>query len=129
MNNNLRLEVVTPLGIIFDADVKSVILPGVDGEFGILKDHVANISLLTEGVVDIENINGEHELIAIASGHAQVDEFRVIVLVQGAVYIGGNSESEISKNIERIKDMLESVSSDTAVLTAAFSRLDPKCKF
>lgn len=129
MNDKLHLEVVTPLGVIFDADVNNVVLPGKDGEFGVLKNHSAIISLLQAGIIDIENINGQHELIAINSGHAKVDEFSVVVLAQGAVYVGGNSDSEVSKNLDKIKDMLKSISSDTASLTAAFSKLDSKSKF
>ncbi len=129
MSDKLHLEVVTPLGVIFSADVKSVVMPGKNGEFGVLKGHAASIVLLKEGVVDIENSNGEHELIAINSGHAKVDELGVVVLAQGAVYVGGNTESEVSKNLEKIKEMLKSVSSDTATLTAAFSKLDASGRF
>lgn len=129
MSDKLHLEVVTPLGVIFSADVKSVVMPGKNGEFGVLKGHAASIVLLKEGVVDIENSNGEHELIAINSGHAKIDELGVVVLAQGAVYVGGNTESEVSKNLEKIKEMLKSVSSDTATLTAAFSKLDASGRF
>lgn len=129
MDDKLHLEVVTPLGVIFDAYVNSVVLPGKDGEFGVLKNHSAMISLLKAGIIDIENTSGNHELIAINSGHAKVDEFSVIILAQGAVYVGGNSDSEVSKNLEKIKDMLKSISSDTASLTAAFSKLDAKSRF
>lgn len=129
MSDKLHLEVVTPLGVIFSADVKSVVMPGKNGEFGVLKGHATSIVLLKEGVVDIENSNGEHELIAINSGHAKVDELGVVVLAQGAVYVGGNTESEVSKNLEKIKEMLKSVSSDTATLTAAFSKLDASGRF
>ncbi len=32
----MKLEIVTPNGVIFDAEVKQVTLPGSEGEFGVL---------------------------------------------------------------------------------------------
>jgi len=47
------LEIVTPEASIFQGDVDSVIVPGVDGEFQMLDNHASIVSLLQEGVVKI----------------------------------------------------------------------------
>ena len=52
--NTLKLEIVTPEGQIFSNDVKSVTLPGSEGEFGVLPHHASLVTLLNAGIIDIE---------------------------------------------------------------------------
>ena len=49
----MHLEIVTPEAILFSGEVKSVAVPGVMGEFEMLDNHAAIISLLKEGDVKI----------------------------------------------------------------------------
>jgi len=124
MNDLLGFEIVTPLGVVYKGDIKSVTLPGSEGEFGVLKGHAALVSSLKSGVIDIEKADLNHELIAIDSGHVKVDEDKVCVLAKGAVWICGNDESEIEKNLTQAKDLIKSMSSDSVALAAAFSKFD-----
>ena len=115
----IRLEIVTPHGEIFNKDVKSVTLPGKDGEFGVLPKHASLVSLLKTGVIDIEFQNGKHEMVAVNWGHVKVQEDKVTILADGAVAIQGESESEIAASLSEAKKLLESVSdSDVAIATA-----------
>ncbi|AXP09153.1 ATP synthase F1 subunit epsilon [Campylobacter hepaticus] len=124
MNDLINFELITPMGLIYQGEVKSVTLPGSEGEFGVLKGHAALISSLKSGVIDIEKADLKHELIAIDAGHAKVDEDKISVLAKGAVCICGDSESEIEKNLAQAKDLIKSISSDNTALAAAFSKLD-----
>ncbi len=110
--------------MIYQGEVKSVTLPGSEGEFGVLKGHAALVSSLKSGVIDIEKADLNHELIAIDAGHAKVDEDKISVLAKGAVWISGSSESEIEKNLESAKELIKSMSSDNTALAATFSKLD-----
>lgn len=47
------LEIVTPESSIFQGEVESVTVPGVDGEFQMLNNHASIVSLLKEGVIRI----------------------------------------------------------------------------
>ena len=55
--DTIRLSIVTPNGEIFNDDVKTVTLPGKEGEFGVLPGHSSLISSLTVGVIVIEKAN------------------------------------------------------------------------
>ena len=117
--NLLKLEIVTPEGQIFSNNIKDVTLPGAEGEFGVYPGHASLVSLLQAGVIDIELENNKHEVVAINWGHAKIDENSVTVLADGAVSIGGNSESEIAQSIEKAKKLIASMSdSDIAIATA-----------
>lgn len=52
---SLRLEVVTPERSFLAADVNSVTVPGVMGEFGILPGHTPVLSLLKPGIVTFDD--------------------------------------------------------------------------
>ena len=115
----LKLEIVTPEGLIFSNEVKDVTLPGSEGEFGVFPGHASLVSLLQAGVIDIELTDGKHEIVAINWGHAKVDENSVTVLADGAVAIGGNNEGEIASSLASAKKLIESMSdSDVAIATA-----------
>lgn len=117
--DTLKLEIVTPEGQIFSNDIKDVTLPGSEGEFGVYPGHASLVSLLQAGVIDIEFINGKHEIVAINWGHAKVDENSVTVLADGAVSVGGNNEGEIAKSLESAQELIKSMSaSDVAIATA-----------
>ena len=83
--NTIRLSIVTPNGEIFNNDVKSVLLPGKEGEFGVLPNHSSLVSSLTVGVIEIEKKDATIEAVAINWGYVKVTENSVDVLVDGIV--------------------------------------------
>jgi F-type H+-transporting ATPase subunit epsilon len=106
--DTIRLSIVTPNGEIFNDDVKTVTLPGKEGEFGVLPGHSSLISSLTVGVIVIEKANST-EAVAINWGHVKVDEKSVDVLADGAIALTSGKDSEIAKNIEAAKALVNSV--------------------
>ncbi len=106
--DTLRLSIVTPNGEIFNDDVKTVILPGKEGEFGVLPGHSSLVSSLSVGVIVFEK-GDSTEAVAINWGYAKVDESSVDVLADGAIALTSGSDSEIAKNIEAAKELVNSV--------------------
>ena len=106
--DTIRLSIVTPNGEIFNDDVKTVTLPGKEGEFGVLPGHSSLVSSLTVGVIVIETKNST-EAVAINWGHVKVDEKSVDVLADGAIALTVGKDSEIAKNIEAAKELVKSV--------------------
>lgn len=123
----IRLEVITPNGSIFEDDVKSVTVPGKEGEFGILPGHAALVSSLQAGVIDIEKKDGNYEAVAINWGHIKVDERKVTALVDGAVAIVGRNESQISKALEDAERLLKEASDSELVgMPAIMAKLEER---
>ncbi|MDE7235804.1 MAG: F0F1 ATP synthase subunit epsilon, partial [Helicobacter japonicus] len=96
----ITLRIATPYGRIYDGEVKYVIVPGSEGEFGVFPGHCDLLSLLKIGIIEFESIDGDKGFIAINWGHAQVSqtgtETHVKIIADGAVAIDGNTESAIS---------------------------------
>ena len=57
----MLLEVITPDETLFKGNVSHVVLPGLDGSFGILKGHAPMISALSQGPVKVDQIVAEND--------------------------------------------------------------------
>lgn len=121
--DTLKLSIVAPNGQIFNDDVKTVTLPGKEGEFGVLPGHASLVSSLTVGVIIIEKADST-EAVAINWGHVKVSESSVDVLVDGAVALTSGENSEIAKNIEAAKDLVNSVKDANVSLAAVEAKIN-----
>ncbi|EES89588.1 ATP synthase F1 subunit epsilon [Helicobacter canadensis] len=120
----LKLDIVTPEGKIFSNNVKSVTLPGSEGEFGVLPGHVGIVTTLDSGVIEIEKQDGKKEIVAINWGYAKVNERSVDILAEGAVDINGDSESEIAQAIANAKKLLEDSTDNKVAASMVVSRIE-----
>jgi F-type H+-transporting ATPase subunit epsilon len=121
--DTIRLSIVTPNGEIFNDDVKTVTLPGKEGEFGVLPGHASLVSSLTVGVIVIEKDNST-EAVAINWGHVKVDEKSVDVLADGAIALTQGADSEIAKNIEAAKELVSSVKDSNVSVAAVEAKIN-----
>jgi len=122
--SNLKLEILTPNGEIYNGEALSVTLPGEEGEFGVLAEHSSLTTLLEAGVIDIEKEDKSVESILINWGMVQVDEEKVIVLVEGAVAIRGENESAISKALEDAKALIESIKDNNPAIASVSAKIE-----
>lgn len=125
---HLTLSIVTPYGQIFDGEVKSVVMPGSEGEFGVLPGHCNLLSLLKIGVIEFEKVDGVVELVAINWGYVEVSANVVRVLADGAVAISGGADSELANAIDNAKKLLNEATSDTSMLGAVIARIENTAK-
>lgn len=120
----LNLEILTPNGPIYTGPALSVTLPGEEGEFGVLAHHASLTTLLTAGVIDIEKEDKTTESIVVNWGVVQVDEEKVVVLVDGAVAIRGESEGEVAKALDDAKTLLHDVSDSNVAIAAVSAKIE-----
>ena len=122
--DKLKLEILTPNGVIYNGEALSVTLPGEEGEFGVLAEHSSLTTLLEAGVIDIEKEDKSVESILINWGVVQVDEKKVIVLVEGAVAIRGDSEGDVAKALSDAKELIESIKDNNPAIATVTARLE-----
>jgi len=78
----MYLEIISPEKTLYDGEVFSVILPGTDGSFGVLKNHAAMISSLQAGKIKVTE-NDKHDIFfEIKGGTAEVSHNNIIVLAE-----------------------------------------------
>lgn len=126
--NTFNLQIVTPYGKVFDNAVKSVTMPGSEGEFGVLAGHSSLISLLKTGIVDIEKADGKKESVVIDWGYADVNEQSVSILADKAVAILGETEGEVANAINSAIDLVKGASEPNLATAAVVSRLEAQIK-
>ncbi len=119
-----RLEILTPNGEIYNGSALSVVLPGEEGEFGVLAHHSSLIALLTSGVVDVEKEDRCVESIVINWGVVQVDEKKVIILVEGAAPIRGKNEAEIAKALEDAKMFIKDIADSSSAIASVSAKIE-----
>ena len=88
------LEVVSPEATIFSGEVDSVVVPGVNGEFQMLKNHAPIVSLLRAGSVQIHTHTQSHfvfdELHALVVPHNDDDKVLTIKINSGTIEMKDN---------------------------------------
>jgi len=119
----MKLEIVTPNGVIYDAEVKQVTLPGAEGEFGVLPKHATLVSLLETGVIVIETKDGSEIAVAIDSGYVKVDEEKTTCIVDGAVALFGD-DNDLAAALENAKTLLKSTEASNTAIAAAVSKVE-----
>lgn len=81
---SLKLEIVTPEGVVFSEEVDSVVLPTVMGQTGILPHHIPLLSQLVSGELHVDR-DGKREYLAVDKGFARVLGNCLSVLTEAAI--------------------------------------------
>ena len=81
--NPISLEIVTPDRKILSVEANDVMIPGIDGYFGVLPGHAPMLATLGNGQVTYRHGREEHVL-AVMGGFAEVRPDRVIILAEYA---------------------------------------------
>ena len=84
MAETLRLEIVTPDGRAYSDDVEMVTLTGVQGEMGILPQHIRLVTKMVPGEIVVRK-GGRDLFLAVGGGYVEVTGTRVSVLTDMAV--------------------------------------------
>jgi len=81
----LHFELVTPEKLIRSEDVHMVVVPGTEGDFGVLEGHAPFMSTIRDGAIQVYRVaGGQPELIAIKGGFAEVNGRGLTVLAEQA---------------------------------------------
>jgi F-type H+-transporting ATPase subunit epsilon len=83
VKNKLRLEIVTPYGLVFSDDVDEITAPGSEGEFGVLPQHTPFLTTLKIGML-IYRKGIEKGYFFVNWGYAEVTPDRVLILADSA---------------------------------------------
>jgi len=96
----LRLEIVTPEAKIYSDDVESVVIPGSEGELGILPQHVGLMTQLLPGELRITQ-KGIESRLAVGEGFVEVTGEKVAILTDMAVAESDIDETAAEEAVRR----------------------------
>ena len=95
MADTITLRIVTPTRLLIDEEVDEVTAPGIMGEFGVLPNHIAFLTLLVPGEMSYKQ-GGIRHYLAVSGGYAEVLNNVMTVLATAAEF-----SSEIDTNRAR----------------------------
>ena len=128
MANTLKLEIVTPDATVYSDDVDSITLPAIEGQIGVLPQHVHLMTQLVAGEMIVRK-NGQTEFLAVGQGLVEVTGQRVSILTDMAVAIENideaTAEEARQRAAARLKEKLsaEEVASVNAALVRSLTQL------
>jgi F-type H+-transporting ATPase subunit epsilon len=103
----VRLEIVTPESKSFSDDVDSVVIPGFEGEIGVLPMHAPLMTLLQPGELRVLK-NGEETRLAVGEGFVEITQEKIAVLTDMAVKESEIDESAAEEAIKRAEEAMRS---------------------
>ncbi|MFL5753276.1 MAG: ATP synthase F1 subunit epsilon [Bacteroidia bacterium] len=78
----MKLEIITPDKKLFEGNVKSLVVPGSEGQLGILNNHAPMIASLKKGIVKVTDEQAQVQKFEIKGGVVEVLKNNVILLAE-----------------------------------------------
>ena len=109
MPDLVQFELVSPERLILSTEVEMVVVPGTEGNFGVLPGHAPLISTIRPGTIDIYQGGAITERIFVVSGIAEVTPERCTVLADEAMAPDSLDRSTIDAELTTIEGNLPSL--------------------
>jgi F-type H+-transporting ATPase subunit epsilon len=105
------VSLVTPEGPAFDGEVEMMVVPGADGEIGVLARHAPLVALLKAGSTRIYRDRGSEDVLEFATGPGffKVEQDRALALVDDAVEARDIDDARAREQLEQAQAELEQV--------------------
>jgi len=121
VDRKFEFELVSPERLVLSEPVDMAVIPGSEGDFGVLAGHSLLISTLRPGVIEVWQGEVVTERLFVVGGFAEVTESRCTVLADEAIPVGEINAAEAQAEFERLKAEFDAA--DETSKTAAELRL------
>ena len=131
MADTLKLEIVTPRGVVYSEDVSMVTLPAVGGQIGVYPHHIPLMTRIEPGEIIVHR-NGSDEFLAVGEGLVEVTGDHVAIATDMAVSAkdidGAKAEEARQRALARLSDKVsdEEVATVNAALARSLAQLHVK---
>jgi F-type H+-transporting ATPase subunit epsilon len=112
MADTVEFELVAPEELLFSEPVELVVVPGAEGDFGVLPGHSPLISTLRTGVIAVYENDAVNRRIFVSGGFAEVTPERCTVLADEAVALESANRSDVEDRVKADREALESSADD-----------------
>ena len=98
--NKVAFELVTPTALAISEDVDMVVVPGSDGDFGVLPGHTPIVSTVRPGVINMYTNGAITKSLFVEGGFAEANPERCTVLAESAMDVAeldkGDAETRLT---------------------------------
>lgn len=104
MSEKIEFELVSPERLLVSESVEMVVVPGAEGDFGVLVGHAATVSAIRPGVLAVFENGNVASRVFVAGGFAEITPERCTVLADEAAALEDLDRAEIEKSIIDLRD-------------------------
>ena len=112
MADKVSFELVSPQRLLLSEEVDMVVVPGAEGDFGVLAEHAPVISMVRPGVITVFQDNAVSDRIFVAGGFAEVTPVRCTVLAEEAERLDEIDRAAVEGQIRTLQEDLGMAQSD-----------------
>ena len=120
--NAVQFELVSPEKLLLSEDVEMVVVPGAEGDFGVLPGHAPMISTVRPGVIHVFEGGSVKTRIFVAGGFAEVTPERCTVLAEEAVRLDEIDRASVEKDLQDANEDVRDAGGDAAQVALAEAR-------
>ena len=106
MEDNFKLEIISPEKIIFSDNAKIATLPSYEGDMSILKNHISIITLLRPGIIKVQKNDGSFEEFFVQDGATEYSNDSLVVLSASTINVKNLSKEFVDNLDKDTKDKL-----------------------
>jgi F-type H+-transporting ATPase subunit epsilon len=107
MADTVKFELVSPERLLFSAEVESVVVPGTEGDFGVLPGHARLISTVRPGVISVFQGGKVTDRIFVEGGFAEVTATACTVLAEHALPVSEIQRDQAQQAIQDAREDIE----------------------
>jgi F-type H+-transporting ATPase subunit epsilon len=111
MTDKLSFALVSPERELFNGDVDHVVVPGVEGEFGVSPNHAPVMSVIKPGALRVIN-DGAERRIFVNGGFADVTPEGLTVLAEEAVDLADIEPAKLEQDLKNAQEDLRDANTD-----------------
>ena len=104
MADTFELELVSPESLLLSEPVEMVVVPGEEGDFGVLAGHTPVISNIRPGTLAIFEGGSVTKRVFLAGGFAEVTKERCTILAEGAMPVDDIDRSAVEQEINSLRE-------------------------
>ncbi|MDR3516966.1 MAG: F0F1 ATP synthase subunit epsilon [Azospirillaceae bacterium] len=112
MTDKVEFELVSPEKLLFAQPVDLVVIPGGEGDFGVLPGHAPFIATVRPGVVAVYRDGAITDRLFVAGGFAEVNETGVTVLAENAMPVSEIDGAKVEEEIRALQEDLADAKDD-----------------
>ena len=106
MEDNFKLEIISPERIIFSDEATMVTLPSYEGDMSILKNHISIIALLRPGIIKVQKNDKNFKEFFVQDGTVEYFNDSLVVLSTSAISVKDLSREFVDNLNKDIQDKL-----------------------
>jgi F-type H+-transporting ATPase subunit epsilon len=116
VDRKFEFELVSPERLVLSEPVDMAVIPGSEGDFGVLAGHSLVISTLRPGVIEVWQGEQVTNRLFVAGGFAEVTDTRCTVLADEAIPVGEINAATAQAEFDRLRAEFDSAGSEEAKL-------------